>query len=261
MKKKMVFLLSLLIVSFVTFASATYAYFSEQLHPRVDNLIFNVATQENVMVSTSGVKGTFKDSISFNEMIGDNEVTLKPLLGTVGDNYISLFDGSNTATDGYISFSLYFSASDDKDLYLAGSISGTVIDIVDESSIFTNEQKNKIVKSLRVGFVSYTTVETPTSSGIEISYAPINTEVYATEIKDNSSYKGGLLKYETFNNLGYTGSSDDVLLLDLYANKISKMDVFVWLESDDVNCDISIFDCKLRVNVRFEAIDREGDDS
>ena len=61
MKNRLTLLIALFIVSLVTFSSATFAWFTEQLHPEVGNLTFNVATQEHLMISTTGKKGEFED--------------------------------------------------------------------------------------------------------------------------------------------------------------------------------------------------------
>ena len=262
MKKRLMFLISLVIVSLVTFSSATYAWFSKQYNPQVDNLSFNIATQENMMISKSGAPGTFKDNISFAELVGDNNITLKPLKGNVGENSIVLSDNLGVVgeTGNYIKFTLYFSGSNDMDIYLAGSISGTVVDVIKvENSIFTDEQIVKFVDSMRIGFIAYSTRETPTSSGLEISYDPIFTNVYATKEKTDASYEGGLKPYDTFSSIGYTEREDDVILLSTHANRVSKLDVYIWLEDEDVNCNESIFNSKLQINLRFLAVKTEGD--
>lgn len=261
MKKRLMFLIALVFVSLVAFSSATYAWFSKQYNPKVNNFNFNLATQEYMMISKSGLAGTFEDDISFDELVGEN-VTLRPVSAQISENNISLFDGENpSSTDNYIKFSLYFSGSNDMDVYLAGSTSGTVVDVIKiQNSIFTDEQINKMVDSLRIGFLAYTTREVPTSSGLKINYDPIFTNVYSVNNKTNASYEGGLMPYETFTNIGHTeGILDDVVLLNTNANKIHKLDVFVWLEDKDVNCNESIFNTKLQVNLRFLAVKNEGD--
>jgi len=260
MSKKLMFLLSLVVVSLVTFSSATFAWFSKQYNPQVDNLSLGIRTQENMMISTSGVAGTFKDNISFNELVGDS-VTLEPVNGVIGENSISIYeDGNLVSPDGkYVKFSLYFSGSDNMNVYLAGSLSGTVVDVIRiENSIFTDAQIAKMVDSLRIGFLAYTTRETPTSSGTEISYEPSDANVYSVNEKTVDSYKvveNGVLPYETFTNIGHTeGILNDVVLLNVNANKVSKLDVYIWLENNDVNCDESIFNTMLRINLRFLAV-------
>ena len=259
MNKKIAFLLVLCMVSLLAFSGVTYAGFSKQNNPKVDNLQFTVATQENMMISTSGLAGTFKDNIAFSDLV-DGDVTLSPVKGVVTENSISLYHGEYVASSSsYIKFTLYFSGSNDMDVYLAGSTSGTVIDPIEVSNnMFTSEQIAKMVDSLRIGFVSYTTREIPTSSGIEISYSPIDSNVYSLNEKTNESYKNGL-PYDTFSNIGYTaGIKDDVVLLNVRANKINKMDIYLWVESEDINCDESLFNVLLKVNLRFEAVKNES---
>jgi len=259
MRKRITFLLILSIVSLITFSGATYAGFSKQYNPQVDDLQFVVATQENMMISTSGEPGTFKDNIPFSDLVSDS-VTLHPVEGVVSENDISLYYGGSLAnTSNYIKFSLYFSGSNDMDIYLEGSTSGTVIDSIKiPNSPFTEEQTSKIIDSLRIGFLAYTTRETPTGSGIEISYDPIHTNVYAVNEKTNESYEGNNMTYSTFDDLGYNERAEDVILLSTQANKVSKMDVFIWLEDKDVSCELSIFNVLLQINLRFFAVNNES---
>lgn len=262
MRKKITFLAILCVVCVLTFSSATYAGFSKQYNPQVDNLQFSVATQENMMISTSGNAGTFRDNIPFSELIEEN-ITLNPVAAVVSENSINLFDGANVANQNdYIKFTLYFSGSNDMDVYLAGSTAGTVVDSIKiENSIFTTEQINKMIDSIRIGFLAYTTRETPTGSGIEINYDPIKTNIYSVNAKTDASYVGGLT-YNTFTNIGHTqGILEDVVLLSTHANKVSKLDVYIWLESKDVSCMESIFNSSLKINLRFLAVNVEsGDD-
>jgi hypothetical protein len=259
MKKKVSFLIVLCIVSLMAFSGATYAGFSKQYNPQVDDLKFTVATQENMMISTTGDKGSFKDNIAFSDLI-EGDAILNPVAGRITENNISLYyDGNVSSPDNYIKFSLYFSGSNDMDIYLAGSTSGTVVDPIElETSIFTPEQVEKMVDSLRIGFLAYSTREIPTGSGIEISYDPIKTNVYSVNPKTDASYVGGLT-YNTFTNIGHTeGILDDVVLLSTKANKVSKMDIYIWLESNDVNCSESIFNTILKINLRFFAFNVES---
>lgn len=261
MKRKLMFLLVLSVVSLVALSSVTYAGFSKQYNPKVDNLQFSVATQENMMISTTGNPGTFKDNIAFSDLVPTaNNVVLKPVKGQVMENSITLLEGQNPANvSSYLKFSLYFSGSNDMDVYLAGSTSGTVIDTIEvENGIFTPTEIRKMVESIRIGFLSYSTREIPTGSGIEISYSPLTSNVYSFSEKTDESYVNGLT-YNTFTEIGDTGGvEDDVVLLETKANKVSKMDVYIWLESEDVNCDISIFNAILRINLRFLAVNVEG---
>lgn len=260
MKRRLLLLSVLVLISVFTFSGATLAGFSKQYNPRVDDLQFTVATQEYMMISKTGEPGSFEDNIAFADLI-ENEVTLNPLKGVIGENSITLYDESDVAVsnDNYIMFTLYFSGSEDMDIYLAGSTSGTVVDTIKiENSIFTEEQINKMVDSLRIGFLAYSTRETPTSSGVKVDYDPIETNIYSVNEKNNNSYKDNLLHYETFKNIGYTEGPDDVCLLSVAANKVGKMDIYIWLEGEDVNCDESIFNSLLQINMRFLAVKKES---
>lgn len=262
MKKKTMFLFSLVIVLLVTFSTATYAAFSDQYHPRISNLSFNIKTQEYMMISKTGEKGSFKDEIPFNELVDSNNVIdLKPFNGVINGENIEIKNGETviTSSNNYIRFSLYFSSSNDMNLYLLGSESGKVVDAVPaQNGIFTDEQINNYIDSLRIGFVAYSTNETVTSSGTEISYLPFNSNIYSVNEKTDASYKSGLKKYDTFNRIYTGGVLEDKVLLNVKANKVSKMDIVIWLENDDINCGESIFNTKLQVYLRFFAVNVEG---
>ena len=262
MQKKIIYSVALCMVSLFAFCSATYAGFSKQYNPQINGLQFNVATQENMMISKTGEVGTFKDNIPFSELV-EGEVTLSPVEAIITENSISMYDNGNLAdASNYIKFSLYFSGSNDMDVYLQGSTSGTVVDPIKiQNSIFSDEQISKMVDSLRIGFLAYSTRETPTGSGIEISYDPISANIYSVNEKTDASY-GGVKPYETFSNIGHTsGIWEDVVLVTTKANKVSKMDVYIWIESQDLSCNESIFNSILQINLRFLAVNIEsGDD-
>lgn len=269
MKKRLMFLIALVIVSLVTFSNATFAWFSKQYNPQVSNLKFNVLTQENMMISKTGQPGTFKDEIPFNELVGQS-VTLKPVDGKITENSIEMYSEGELITDQtltYIKFPLYFSGSNDMDVYLKGSLGGTVIDIIKtQNNNFTEEEISKMVDSIRIGFLAYSTREIPTGSGTtEVTYTPLYTNVYSVNEKTDESYSKdgnpGLKPYETFTSLGHTeGALNDVVLLNVQANKVSKLDVYIWLENQDKSCEQSIFNTQLRVNLRFLAVNVEEDD-
>lgn len=258
MKKRLLFLLSLTIVCLTTFSSAAFAWFTKQYNPSVDDLTFNVATQEHIMISTTGAVGTFNDQLSFNDFVTSDitdDLTLMPLDGVVNENSISIQKEGieQAANQKYIKLSLYFYASNDMNVYLAGSTSGRVIDAIEvDNSITDATQINKIISSMRVGFVSYSTRETPSSNGIVTSYDPLATNVYSVNAKTNESYVGNVKPYETFNSIGHTeGIEDDVILFSVKAKKINKLDVYIWLENKDVNCIENIPSSLVKINLRF----------
>jgi hypothetical protein len=260
MRKKL-FLLSLAIVCLVTFSSAAFAWFTKQYNPSIDDLTFNVATQEHIMISTTGGVNTFHDKLSFSEFV-DKELTLTPLDGVVNENSISIQSGGveQAINEKYIKIPLYFYASDDMNVYLAGSTSGKVVDAIEvNSSVIDTTRINKIINSIRIGFVSYDTRETPTSNGIVTSYDPLNTNVYSVNAKTNESYVGNVKPYETFNNIGHTeGIENDVVLFTAKAKKIHKLDVYIWLEGKDIDCIENIPSSLVKINLRFLGVTIEG---
>ena len=265
--KKISFLMILCLISLVAFTSVTYTSFSDQFNPEVEGMQFGVATKENMMISLSEEKGTFRDDLDFNDFI-TNPVTLNPLKGKVDTSSLSidLYDGEFIAVENgnYIKIPLYFSGSNDMAVSLKGSTMGKVVDIIPESSINTTAQVEKLVKALRIGFVGYNTREVPTGTGgVKNEYDPIKVNVYSVhEKKDFVDYEG-LMPYQTFSNISHEGFDNNVVLLETKANKISKMTVYVWLESEDVSCyEEQISDAQLKINLRFlaEIVEASGSD-
>ena len=261
MRKRLLFLMSLTIVCLVTFSSAAFAWFTKQYNPSVDDMVLSVATQEHIMVSSTGAKGSFHDKLSFDDLVDEDSLVLTPLNGVVNENSISIQNNGYevTANENYIKLSLYFYASNDMDVYLAGSPSGRVVDYVEvDNSITDQTQVNKIINSLRIGFLAYSTRETPTSNGIVVDYDPIHTNVYSVNEKTPESYVGGIKPYNTFTSIGHTeGIEDDVVLFSVEASKVSKLDVFIWLEKNDVDCIENVPNSLVKINLRFLGVNTE----
>lgn len=277
MKKKIFILATLTFSSLMAFTGATYARFTKQYTPRVNGLTFNVATQENIMIAKDNgsgtyTKGTFKDSINFSELVDSSSINLNPLYGSVTDNILSINNSSYVASanSNYIKFSLYFSSSSDMDVYLNGDLSsvggsgtGTVIEAINSAESLDGNKANKVISALRIGFVSYTTVVTPSSSGEVITYEIDKTSIYSTSVKTKDNYDlsiGEELPYTTFSTIGYAegASSNNVILFSTNAKKVSKLDVYIWLEAKDKDCLSEnlgqIFDTSIRINLGFRGV-------
>lgn len=272
MKKKTLFLFSLVIVLLVAFSTVTYAAFSEQYHPRISNFTFNVKTQEYMMISTTGKAGTFKDDISFNELIdSDKTYSLKPLYGSLnGEDIVIKNDkeeSQNPSENTFIRIPVYFTASNDMNLYWVGSESGKYIEILsDNGLVFTDEQISMYREALRIGFVAYSINETVDGDEVKLSYSPLESNIYSFSEKTIDSYKDKNQKYETFYQPYTNGVKEDPVLLSVKANTISRMDIVIWIEAadnsiyDEDGHIISIFDIKLQVNLRFFAVNTEDGD-
>ena len=261
MKRKVMFLIAICVVCVIAFSTATYAAFTLQYNPEVSGLNFAAKTQEYMMISKNGEVDTFEDVISFNEL-SSGDVVLKPLEGRVVENQsISLYKDGNVATDNFIKFSLYFTSSNDMDLYLAGSNQYGVINaIVGENGLDHPNDIEKLKDSLRVGFVSYSLNENYNGTTNLEKYVPSATNIYSYNAKDASDYNcGGNIPYVTFNRFGYTGGTlwEDTVILSTTYGEISKLDVYIWLEEKDVNSNVEIFDTTLEVNLRFQAVSTE----
>ena len=256
--KKISFLLIMCLVSLVAFTSVTYTAFSDQFNPQVEDMQFGVATKENMMISLTGQKGTFRDDLDFNDFVS-GPVTLNPLQGKVDTSAlsISLYDGEFIASENnnYIKITLYFSGSSDMAVSLKGSTMGKVVDVIPESSINTTAQIEKLARALRIGFVGYNTREVPTGTGgVKYEYDPILVNVYSVHEKQDFVDYEGLMPYQTFSNISHEGLEGNVTLLQTRAKKVSKMDVYIWLESEDLSCFTEqISDAQLKINLRFLA--------
>lgn len=267
MKKKILFLFIQVIVLITAFTSVTYAAFTEQYHPRISPFTFNVKTQEYMMISKSGEAGTFKDEIAFNELIVEENTTfsLKPLYGSLNGEDIVIKNSSEIVENkNYIRVPVYFTASNDMNLYLLGSATTeTVIQVVPQEPIIFTEEVNKYLDALRIGFVAYSINETVIGDSTSITYLPFMTNIYSKNPKDNSSYVSGLKKYETFYNTYSLGVKEDTVLLNVKANKISKMDIVIWLEADDKSIYDDegyldkVFNVQFNIDLRFQAVNVE----
>ena len=260
MKKRLLFLMSLSIVCLVTFSSAAFAWFTKQYNPSVDDLTFSIATQEHIMISTTGEVNSFNDNLSFSDFVSSS-VTMYPLDGVVNENSISIERGGiiQTPNEKYIKLTLYFYASNDMDVYLAGSTQGKVVDTIEIADSVTDaEHVNKIIDCLRVGFLSYSTRETSVNNEVFTVYEPLDTNIYSVNPKTNESYEGNLKPYETFNSIGHTeGIENDVVLFRAKAKKIHKLDVYIWIENKDVNCIEYIPSSLVKINLRFLGVSVE----
>lgn len=237
-------------VSLVLIASSSliYARFYRQYNPEVSPFAVSVSSQDNIMVSPTGVAGTFKDAIQMGDLVTDTRVSLSPLVGKVtvtADETFEVLTLNTTDTHKYLAFDLYFIGSSDMNLYLKGSRGGEVV-VFDDSNVahhFTTAEKNKLMDNLRIGFSTYST--TYQKFGPVYSEFPVETNIYATSkiTTDN---------YSTFTDLGYSQTDRDTILATTKKNEVTKMRVVIWLEENDLGTLQAI--CDLTLSLRFEAV-------
>ena len=261
MKKKIMFLLTLCVVSIVAFSTVAFAAFTLQYNPEVGDLKFTAKTQEYMMISKSGEVNTFEDVIPFNDL-SSGDVALKPVEARVVKNQsIAMYKNDSVTEDNFIKFSLYFTSSNDMDLYLAGSNEYGVINaIVGDAALDHPNDVEKLKDALRVGFVTYAINDQYNGITNLEKYIPVATNIYSYNAKDASDYNcGGEVPYETFNLFGYTADTlwKDTVILSTSYGEISKVDVYIWLEEKDINSSVEIFDTTLQVNLRFLAVSTE----
>lgn len=252
--------ISLMVVVFASLmiccSTLIYGRFTRQFNPEVSKFGISISSQENMMISSSGEIGTFSDYIKLEELVSDREINLSPLIGkvepTVDTTYeeLLLMDGANIASDSkYLKFSLYFLGSNDMNLYLKGSRGGEVINFDDSTANhhFTLEERTRLTKNLRIGFLSYSTTYQPSGYDTNVVYSdlPVSTKIYSQEVVSSDNYT-------TFNTLGYTNTANDVILATTKKQEVSKLDVVIWLEEDGLGLLEAI--CNLTLSLRFEAV-------
>ena len=254
--KNTTWIMVMFLLTMICCSSLIYGGFTRQYNPRVRDFGISVASQENMMISSTGQRGTFSDYIKLEELVSDQEVTLSPLVGKVDkttdetyENLILTEGGSNANTSKYMRFSLYFLGSSDMNLYLKGNTGGEVV-VFDDSTAdhsFTNSERARLLDNIRIAFLTYSTTYQPSSVDTTIVYStlPIATNVYSLEVTETENYK-------TFNTLGYTNTSSDVILATTKKQEITKIDVVIWLEEDGLGTLEAL--CNLTLSLRFEAV-------
>lgn len=256
--KKFALIISIFVISLVGFSSAVYGRFFRQYNPEVSSFGITIASQENILVSSSGVAGTFKDSVKLEDLVSNTSVNLTPLTGkvstTTDGEYKNLTlsdDSGNVASPTkYLSFDLFFIGSEDMNLYLKGNTYGIVTMIFDDSNAnyhFTDQERERLHSNLRIGFLTYSTTYQPSGVGTSVTYSslPTSANIYATEVITTDNYT-------TFKKLGYSNTSDDTIIASTKKNEVTKVKVVIWLEDDNID-DLAAI-CDLTLSIRFEAI-------
>ena len=249
MKKKIMFLIALSIVSLVAFSTATYAAFEKQYNPEVTDLGFSAKTQDYMMISETGEAGTFEDRIRFDRFI-EEDLLLEPLEGKINSDGIVLYRNGTVTNNNYIKFSLYFTANRDMDLYVEGSRENKIVDYVVGDEDNANQVK-KLVDSLRIGFVAY---DSEIIEG-DTYYTPVKTNIYSVNEKGEESYRFHEMPYETFSTIGYyEGLAGDEILLNVKGGETAKLDIYIWIEDADLSSNAVVYDSYLEVYMRFRAV-------
>lgn len=266
--------LSLMICMFTLMLSVStvaYAAFTRQYTPQVKPFSITVATQENMLISSTGDTGDFADMVNFSDLIPTTVTNLQPLEGVVeltGNDYenLTLKDGTNVVytskdpddnvnvNNKYIEFNLYFIGSSDMNLYLGNDTVRTIISL-DESSYanlsFTTAQKQTLLSSMRVAFLTYATTYPEDYTGLHIRYSdsPVSANIYKTTASTDtySDY--------VFSQVGYnTVTHEGTVLAATERNQITKIKVVIWLESANLDTTILSAIADLKFNIAFQAV-------
>lgn len=260
--KIMPIIIFLCIIMIIGFSPFVYAEFTKQYNPRVPDFGITISSQDNMLISSNGSVGTFKDYINYTELISNKEFPLTPLVGKVTDAseseefkavHFDLLDtlGNEASTDKYYAFDLYFLGNRDMNLYLAGDTTGTLMTFDKDSTVngsFSEEQKTLLSNQLRVAILTYGT----TYQGNEPGYttSPIAVNIYSKTGESTQNY-------DTFNKLGYNNASDDTLLANTKKEEITKVRVVIWLENDESLVGLDAM-CRLTLSLRFQAVPIEN---
>jgi hypothetical protein len=271
LKKLSLYICTLILT--ISISGVAYAGFSRQYTPEVKGFGIQVATQENMLISTTGEAGSFKDIVTYDELLESTHTNLLPLKATVEPtdnqyNNITLRNNSdatryttkwdealfeNTNSE-YIAFNLFFTSSDNMNLYLGNDRVRNIITI-DESATgnlsFTSEQKEKLLSSMRIGFFTYETTYPIDYSGLHIKYSPspVKANVYATTTT-NDTYSSYM-----FNQVGYnTTTGDGTVIATTKPGSATKIKVVIWLESANLDTTLLTAIAHLRFNIAFQAV-------
>ena len=240
----------------ICFSTLVYSRFTRQYNPEVGGFGISVSSQENMMISSTGDKGTFKDYLSFEELVPTREITLYPLAGeiepTTDGTYEELIlteNGQIADSTRYLKIPIYFLGSSDMNIYLKGGTGGKVIEVVkaNANQHFTQSHLDQLEKNLRIAFLTYSTTYQPYGSDTVPVYSelPVTTKVYSKEVFESENYN-------TFSNTGYTNTSNDVVLASVKKQEVTYMEVVIWLE-EEVPGSIEAL-CNLTISLRFEAV-------
>lgn len=267
--------LSLYISVFVltlSVSSIAYAGFTRQYTPQVKGFGITVATQENMLISATGEASSFSDMIQFSDLIASTDTNLQPLNATVeetGNDYTNLTlkdaggttiytskdaDDNVNVNNKYIEFNLYFIGSSNMNLYLGNDLVRNIITL-DESSTanlsFSATQKQSLLSSMRIAFLTYATTYPEDYTGIHIRYSdsPIAANIYSVSSSSDTyeDYK--------FTEVGYnTTTMEGTVLSETIKNQTTKVKVVIWLEGANLDTSILSAIADLRFNIAFQAV-------
>ena len=260
------------VVLSLSVSMVAYAGFTRQYTPQVKDFGIKVSTQENMMISTTGEAGTFKDLITYDELLDSTQTNLLPLYGAVeatGNDYENLIlrDGSNNVVyssknqddninvnSTYISFNLYFTSSSDMNLYLGENVADTIISIDPNSTgnlNFEDDQKAALLNSMRIAFLVYDTTYPTDYAGTHIKYSdsPFYANVYST------GYTNDTYSTYMFTETGYNTTTGEGHNLAVSRPGYStKVKVVIWLEGANLDTSILSAIADLKFNIAFQAV-------
>lgn len=272
MKKTIIRILSILILIQISliFLYGTYAWFSDKTNPSINQNDIKVTSAEGLVIKLSP-DSEARTSVGLNEILSDyDNFVLKQMSSSDAINYYTINFGAglahsapeftkiqvqdngliNMEENGIIDYDFYLETEDQakhiylhKDTNFTGLASNairlaiTVKDVTDERKyIFGTTRENAIdgytTKAIiKSGQFSYNNIDSSFTS---------NQNVYA---------------YEDYNGGRSTDDNDPIdltkVLFTIEANSIKTINIKIWLEGGDIDCDTSISNTVVNAIIKF----------
>lgn len=242
-KKNILFVSTLIVMLLVGFSSGIYGRFTRQYNPEIRKFSIALATQDKIQVSNDGIN--FYDTLS-NEMYLNQNVVFSPVSAIVDSNKNVVYPMA-TLANSYHSFDLYFKSSKDMNVYFKGNEYGVVLRFDDIAGVFEGKdsEKDAVLANFRIAISEYETLDNDADPR-EYSTNPTMTNVYSQRLDSFSDNNG---TYNTFSKLGYSNSSDDVIVFSLKKDEVKKVKINVWYDNNDVLLDTN---ANIEMSIRFE---------
>lgn len=272
MKKTFGRILSIVILLNITviFLYGTYAWFSDKTNPSITQDNMKVTSAEGLVIKLNA-DSEARTVVGLNEILSDyDSFALKQMSSADGINFYTIDFGAGLAhsapefvkimtqdnglinqdENGIIDYNFYLATEDQaKHVYLHRdtAFSGIASDSVRLAITVTdgNEKKVYIFGDTRENAIDGYTTEAIIKTG-KFSYNNID-----------SSFIGNQLVYAYEDYNGGRGEDDNApidltkVLFTMDANSVKMVNVKIWLEGGDVDCDTSISDTLIDALIKF----------
>lgn len=272
MSKKVVRLFTIIILFNISimFLYGTYAWFSDKVNPTITQEDMKVTSAEGLVIKLSP-DSEARTVVGLNEILTDyDEFALKQISSADGINFYTIDFGAGLAHSapqfvsvpvlenglidqdeyGIIDYNFYLATEDQsKHVYLHKD---TLFEGIAASSIrlaiTVNDGSGKkvyIFGDTRENAIDGYTTEAVVSTG-EFSYGQISEEFISHQI---------VYAYEDYNGGRGIDDNDPIdltkVLFTMEANSMKMINVKIWLEGGDIDCDTSISDTLVDALIKF----------